>query len=133
MYNKVILIGNLGKDPETKKFDNNQVTNFSLATSETYKDKSGNKVTNTEWHSIVLWGKLSEIAESYVKKGDKVCIEGKIKTETYEHEGVMKYKTTIVGTSLVMLSNKSEEATKQGERDLESVGKAMEQDDDLPF
>ena len=76
--NKVILLGHLGKDPEVKKLDSGKsVANFSLATSEVYKNKEGEKVTNTEWHNIVLWRKTAEIAEKFLKKGDSVCVEGK--------------------------------------------------------
>ena len=79
--NKVILIGNVGKDPEVKHLDNGMViTNFPLATSETYKNKDNDKVTSTEWHNIVLFRNLAEIAEKYVKKGDPLYIEGRIRT-----------------------------------------------------
>ena len=73
--NKVILLGNLGKDPEVRRLDDGRgVANFSLATSETYKNKAGEKVTNTEWHNIVLWSPLADIAESYLKKGSQVYL-----------------------------------------------------------
>ena len=81
--NKVILVGNLGKDPEIKKFDSGiKNASFSLATTEKYKNKSGEMVSNTEWHNIVVWGTLSEIAEKYLKKGSQIYLEGKIKTSS---------------------------------------------------
>ena len=84
--NKAIIIGNLGKDPEVKHLDNGAVVcNFSIATSETYKDKNtGEKKTTTEWHNIVLWRGLAEVAEKYLKKGAKVYIEGKLKTRKWQ-------------------------------------------------
>lgn len=127
MINKVILVGNLGKDPETKQLENNQVTNFSLATSESYKDKSGNKVNQTEWHNIVLWGKLAEIAQRYLTKGDRIYLEGKIRTEKWVKDGETKYRTTIVGNTLQMLSTKSEESR------MDKVDKIMEETEDIPF
>ena len=83
--NKVILIGNLGKDPEVKYLDSGvAVANFSLATSESYKNKEGERVNQTEWHNIVLWRGLAEVAEKWLKKGSSVYIEGKIKTRKWE-------------------------------------------------
>ncbi len=110
MLNKVILIGNLGKDPELRHLDSGKaVANFSLATSETYKNKSGERVSNTEWHNIVLWSPLAEVAEKYLRKGSQVYIEGKISSRTYEDkEGNKKYITEITGKSLVMLGDKKE-------------------------
>ena len=89
--NKVILLGNLGKDPEVRRLDDGRgVANFSLATSETYKNKAGEKVTNTEWHNVVLWSPLADIAESYLKKGSQVYIEGKISNRSYEDKDGVK-------------------------------------------
>ena len=94
--NKVILIGNLGKDPEERHFEGGRVkVSFPLATSETYKNREGEKVEATEWHNIVLWNKLGEIAAKYLHKGDKVFIEGKIRTRSWEDGGVKKYMTEI--------------------------------------
>lgn len=108
MVNKVILIGNVGKDPEVRYLQNGTaVAQFSLATSETYKDKDGNKQTNTEWHNIVLWRGLAEIAEKYVKKGNKLYIEGKITYRSYEtQDGNKRYITEVVGNSMQMLDSK---------------------------
>ena len=85
--NKVILLGRVGKEPEIRQVGDNKVANFSIATSEKFKDKAGNKVENTEWHNVVFWGKQAELIEQYVHKGDELYIEGSIKTETYEKDG----------------------------------------------
>lgn len=105
--NKVILIGNLGKDPEVRHLDNGAtVANFSIATTESYKDKNGQKVDQTEWHNIVLWRGLAEIAEKYLKKGDSVFIEGKLRTRSWEKDGVTRYTTEVVGDQMTMLGGK---------------------------
>ena len=110
MKNTVTLIGNVGSDPETKHVGDNQVTNFSLATSESYKDRNGEKVKETEWHNIVLWRGLSKVAESYVKKGYLLSITGKIKSRTYENKEGQKVKVTdIVGSELIMLGGKKQD------------------------
>ncbi|OEK07137.1 single-stranded DNA-binding protein [Roseivirga misakiensis] len=103
--NKVILVGNLGKDPEVRHLDNGRaVANFSLATSETYKNKAGEKVTNTEWHNVVLWTPLAEIAERFLKKGGQVYIEGKLTTRSWDdQEGNKRYTTEVVGRELTLL------------------------------
>ena len=85
--NKVILIGNLGADPESREMpDGTKLTKFSIATTEKYKNREGNLISNTEWHNIVLWRKTAEIAEKFLKKGDSVCVEGKLKTRSWEDE-----------------------------------------------
>lgn len=106
--NKVILVGNLGKDPEVRHLDNGRaVANFSLATSETYKNKAGEKVTNTEWHNIVLWTPLAEIAERFLKKGGQVYIEGKLTTRSWDdQEGNKRYTTEVVGRELTLLGSR---------------------------
>ena len=109
--NKVILVGHVGKDPEVRYFDSgNANAKFSLATSETYKDKSGQKVDSTEWHNVVVWGKLAEIVEKYVRKGKLLYIEGRIKTRSYDQDNQKKYITEIVADQMTMLggSGKSE-------------------------
>jgi len=114
--NKAILLGRVGKDPEIRDFDNgNKVANFSLATSETWKDKNtGEKKEQTEWHNIAVFGKLAEIVESYVKKGQELYVEGKIKTRYWEDQnGDKKYITEIVlngfGDTLQMIGSKKQE------------------------
>jgi single-strand DNA-binding protein len=107
--NKVILVGNLGKDPEVRTLDSGvSVANFTMATSETYRDKiTAEKKVVTEWHNIVLWRGLAEIAQKYLHKGDQVYIEGKLRTRTWEKEGVTRYITEIVADNMTMLSKRS--------------------------
>jgi single-strand DNA-binding protein len=106
--NKVILIGNLGKDPEIKYLEGNIArVSFSLATSEAYKDKSGNRVEHTEWHNIVLWRNLAENAEKLLKKGTQVYIEGKLQTRQWtDKDGHKKNITEIIGDNFVILHRK---------------------------
>ena len=109
--NKVILIGNLGKDPEVRHLESGVgVANFSIATSENYKDrKTGEKVSQTEWHNVVLWRGLADVAEKYLKKGDKVYIEGKLRTRTWQdQQGNNRYTTEIVADNLTMLGKSSD-------------------------
>ena len=104
MINKVILIGNVGSDVTVREVNNTKVANFSLATSEKYKDKQGQKVVNTEWHRIEIWRGGAEIAEKYVKKGITLYVEGKITTKSYEKNGVKQYVTSIIADNIRMLS-----------------------------
>ncbi len=132
--NKVILLGNLGKDPEIRRLDDGRaVANFSLATSETYKNRSGEKVTNTEWHNVVLWSPLAEIAESYLKKGSQVYIEGKISNRSYEDkEGVKKYISEVVGRDITLLGRAPEGGVNQ-DQTTNSLPNDSSVEDDLPF
>lgn len=116
--NKSILIGNLGKDPEVIHLDDGKaIAKFSMATSESYKNKSGEKVTNTEWHNIVLWSPLAEIAEKYLRKGAKVYIEGKSVSRSYEDkEGITRYTHEVVGKELTMLGSKDQQGDLTPER-----------------
>lgn len=132
--NKVILVGNVGKDPELKFTPSGQaVCNFSLATSETFKDKAGDKQTKTEWHNIVIWGKIAEIANQYLKKGSQVYLEGKITTRSWDDkDGNKKYTTEIVVSSFQFLSGtkgKDEGEQQHGQ----PVGSNTEDNSDLPF
>lgn len=106
--NKVILVGRLGKDPDVRNLENGaSVANFTMATSETYKDKTtGERKEVTEWHNIVLWRGLADIAAKYLHKGDLVYIEGKLRTRSWEKEGVTRYTTEVVGDSMTMLSTR---------------------------
>jgi len=106
--NKVILVGRLGKDPEIRHLESGAVVaNFSMATSEVYKDRnSGEKKEITEWHNVVLWRGLAEVAEKFLKKGDMAYVEGKLRTRTWEKDGVTRYTTEIVGDNMTMLSPK---------------------------
>jgi single-strand DNA-binding protein len=106
--NKVILIGNLGRDPETRyTTGGDAVTNLNIATSETWKDKAGEKQEKTEWHRVVLFGRQAEIAGEYLKKGRSVYIEGRLQTKKYtDKDGVEKYSTEIVGDRMQLLGSK---------------------------
>lgn len=106
--NKAIIVGRLGKDPEVRHLENGAaVANFPVATSETYKDRNtGERKEQTEWHNVVLWRGLAEIAEKYLNKGDMVYIEGKLRTRSWEKDGVTRYTTEIVGDNMTMLSPK---------------------------
>lgn len=107
--NKVTLIGNLGKDPEVQTFDTYKKAAFSLATTEYSRDKEGNEVQHTEWHNIVMWRGLAEIAEQYLRKGNQVYIEGKIRTRSFDaKDGTKKYITEIQADNLVLLGAKRE-------------------------
>jgi single-strand DNA-binding protein len=109
--NRVILIGNLGKDPEIRSLEGGvKVANFSLATSESYKGKNGEKVEQTEWHNIVLWRGLAEVAENYLKKGNSIYIEGKIRTRDWtDKDGNKRYTTEIIGDNMVMLGSRRDQ------------------------
>ena len=109
--NKVILLGRLGKDPEVKYLESGvAVANFSIATSEVYKDRNTEeRKESTEWHNVVLWRGLAEVAEKYLKKGDQIYVEGKLKTRSWEKDGVTRYSTEIVGDNMNMLGGKQRE------------------------
>lgn len=111
--NKVSLIGNVGKDPEIQYLEGHvAVVKISLATSETFKDKTGASHSQTEWHSIVLWRGLAELAKKYLSKGSLVFIEGKLKTRGYDgKEGIKKYATEIIAEQLILLDKKTEANT----------------------
>jgi len=115
MLNKVMLIGNLGKDPETRyTADGTLIVNFSVATTENYKDKQGNKQQKTEWHSIVAFGKLAEICAKYLVKGSKTYLEGKLSTKAWEDkDGVKRSTTQVILSDMKMLDGKK--AEKQGQ------------------
>jgi single-strand DNA-binding protein len=115
--NKVILVGHVGQDPEVKYLDNNTpVCTLRMATSDVYKNKSGEKVTTTEWHSVVLWRGLAEVAEKYVKKGTQVYIEGKIRTRSWDDKDKNKrYTTEIVADVMQLLGKKAEDSGVAGQ------------------
>ncbi|WP_420321233.1 single-stranded DNA-binding protein [Flagellimonas sp.] len=105
LRNRVQLIGNLGNDPEMVTLENgNKLAKFSIATNETYKNAQGEKVTDTQWHNVVAWGKVAEIAENYLVKGKEVAIEGKLVSRSYENkEGEKRYITEIKCNELLLL------------------------------
>lgn len=107
LRNRVQLIGNLGMDPEVKKLDSGRMlAKLSLATSDSYKNSEGEKVTDTQWHNLVAWGKTAEIAEKYLKKGNRVVVEGKLVSRSYEDkEGIKRYVTEVVVSEFLMLGS----------------------------
>ena len=129
--NKVILVGNLGKDPEVRYLDNGvAVANFSLATTENYKNKAGERVSQTEWHNIVLWRGLAEVAEKYLKKGASVYVEGKIRTKKWEDkDGNTRYNTEILADNIKMLGGKPSQEDSSSSASVSTDDKS----DDLPF
>jgi len=134
--NKVILLGNLGKDPEVKNFEGGTMkTSFSLATSEPYKDKNGNRVDQTEWHNIVLWRQPAEFAAKYLKKGYTVYLEGKIKTRSWDDptQG-KKYITEIDADKITIISSnekRADQAPTENTSTPDTITSASESD--LPF
>ena len=149
--NRVILIGNLGKDPEIRHLEGGvSVARFPIATSETYKDKTGSKQERTEWHNIVAWRGLAEVAEKYLKKGQSVYIEGRIRTNNYQDkDGIQRYSTEIQADSMTMLGggrgaegnghgspSQQETASSYSGGNTGSQGMSLSQEsepDDLPF
>lgn len=117
--NKVILVGNVGKDPEVHFIESNvAVARFPLATSETYRSKDGERVTTTEWHNIVLWRGLAEVADKFVKKGSQLFIEGKIRTRSYDdRDGNKRYITEIIADNMQMLGKKGDNTGGDSSRD----------------
>jgi single-strand DNA-binding protein len=144
--NKVILIGNLGRDPEIRYVnETTPVANFTLATKESYKDKNGNRQEITEWHNIVVWRGLAEVAEKYLKKGKQIYVEGRIRTRSWDDkEGVKRYTTEVVADNFVMLGRKEGDNTEDRKDGGQHTNNGNEQgstelvppvqiDDDLPF
>jgi single-strand DNA-binding protein len=136
--NKVMLIGNLGKDPEVRYTASGQaVASFNLATSEKFKNKNGEQEERTEWHRVTLWSRLAEIAGEYLSKGKTVYIEGRLQTREYEKDGIKRYTTEIVGEKMQMLSPKGERSGGDSSPASRSGAGSYEeppfQDDDIPF
>lgn len=151
--NKVIILGRLGKDPEMRSFESgSQVCRIVVATSESYTDKQGQKVEKTEWHNISLWGKLADIANTYLKKGSEVYVEGKLQTNSYEADGVTKYSTEILANTINLIGGKAEGSSAMQNNDQvasapntapktpspkkatnAALGGNDDDDDDLPF
>ena len=138
--NKVILIGDLGKDPDIIRLESGvKKASFSLATTEVYKNKEGVKTEHTEWHNIVLWRGLAEVAENYLKKGNTVYIEGRIRKREYEDkEGQKRYITDILGDVMTMLGGPKREGAPEGTPPIviekeSGNGEITTPEDDLPF
>jgi single-strand DNA-binding protein len=147
--NRVILIGNLGRDPEIRNLEGGvKKASFSLATTETYKGKSGERIDQTEWHNVVLWRGLADVADSYLKKGSTIYLEGKIKSREYtDKDGNRRFITEIIGDNMVMLSSKrdqqagaenngaarTEKAAQTEPADQHAEVTPEQPEDDLPF
>ena len=116
--NKVILVGNLGNDPEVRYMPNgNAVANVSIATSDSWKDKdTGEMQERTEWHKVVFFNRLAEIVEQYVKKGSKIYVEGRLQTRDWEQDGVKRYVTEIVANEMQMLDSRATQTIGEGHR-----------------
>ena len=147
MVNKVILVGNVGKDPEIQHISADvAVAKFTLATSESYRDKNGERVTNTEWHNIVAWRGLAKVIEQYVHKGSQLYIEGKIANRSYEKDGQTKYVYEIIANEIKILG-KRPDSEGYSSQTSQSAGQARQPshvnepvpdysaavEDDLPF
>jgi len=144
--NKVMLIGNVGKDPEVRHLDSGvATTTITLATSETYTDKtSGQRVTNTEWHNVVLWRQLAELAEKYIRKGSQIFVEGKIRTRNWDDkDGQKRYTTEVVADNVRLLGRRDDNPATQQQSTPAGGGYAQPapaavpeqpaENDDLPF
>ena len=137
--NKVILIGNLGRDPELRYTQSGQaVTNFSLATSENWNDKSsGERVERTEWHRIVAWGRTAELAAQYLSKGRTVYVEGRLQTREYEdRDGIKRRVTEVVANNITFLGGRGGDggaSSAPNAGDNEGSGGGSPPDDDIPF
>jgi single-strand DNA-binding protein len=110
LRNKVVLIGNVGKTPDIKNFENGKAkASFSMATNENYKSNKGEKVTDTQWHQVVVWGKQVDIVEKYVHKGSEIAIEGRLNHRSYEDkDGTTRYITEIVANEILLLDKKKD-------------------------
>jgi single-strand DNA-binding protein len=136
--NKVIVLGNLGKDPEVRYTQSGTaVATLSLATTRSYKDKNDERVEETEWHRVVLFGRTAEIAGEYVRKGEPLFVEGYLKTRKWtDKEGVEKYTTEIVGDNIQLLGGKKgggDEKPAQRSKPAQTQRQIAEEDDDIPF
>lgn len=140
--NKVILVGNVGRDPEIRHLDKGiAVANFSLATTENYTSKNGEKVSTTEWHNIVAWRQLAELSEKYIKKGSQLFIEGRIRTRAWDDkDGNKRYTTEIYADTIQLLGRREGQAEMPGQsasaEPLQAVNEpdfSQPEEDDLPF
>jgi single-strand DNA-binding protein len=139
--NKVILVGNVGRDPEIRHLDKGvAVARFSLATTENYTSKTGEKVSNTEWHNIVAWRGLAEVMEKYVKKGTQLYIEGRLRTNSYEKDGVKHYNTEINADTIQLLGKREGQPEISGQpmpveaqQVVNEPDFSQPEEDDLPF
>ena len=130
--NKIIIIGNVGRDADCMPVGSTDVSKFSVATSETYIDKQGQKVTNTEWHNVTCWGGLAKVAYRFAKKGTQIAIEGKMHYGMYEKDGIKRYTSEVVASDIQLLGAKREEA-QPSEPPASAPQLPAEGNDDLPF
>ena len=130
--NKAMILGRVGRDPELKQTKSDTaLTTFSVATTESYKDRQGNKKEQTEWHKIVVWGRTAEIVHQYLHKGDLVFVEGKIQTDSYEKDGEKRYQTQIIARDVKFLTPKNRGGDQQASA---PGGNAPHRgDDSIPF
>ena len=135
--NRVFIIGNLGKDPEIKRFDNNGIlARLAVATSESYTNRETNeKIENTQWHTIILRRGLAEVAEKYLKKGNKIFVEGRLKTRQWQdYNGNDRYTTEIIGSNMTMLGGKKDSFSEpRNPVENTETSSNSEKDNDLPF
>ena len=133
--NKVILIGRLGKDPEVRYMPNGEaVCNFSVATSETWNDRNGQRVERTEWHNITMYRKLAEIAGQYLRKGSQVYLEGKIQSRKYQgKDGIERTAYEIIANEMKMLGDNSQATKEQPKHQQATAGPVEDMTDDVPF
>lgn len=136
--NKVILVGNLGKDPEVKSMESGtKYARFTLATTESYKDKNGERKDRTEWHNIICWRGLAEVAEKYLTKGSSIYLEGKIRTNSWEDNGQKRYSVEILADTFTMLGSKNggaaTSAPSNPPAETAPVNVEPDSEDDLPF
>lgn len=138
MVNKVILVGNLGRDPEVRTTPNGQpVASFSLATNRKWKDRDGNRQEQTEWHNIVCWGRQAEVAGQYLTKGKQIYVEGRLQTRSWDdrQSGEKKYRTEVICENFQMLGARGEGGDFRAQDSSRSGGDigAPPEDDDIPF
>ncbi len=140
--NRVMLIGNLGKDPDVQHLEGNiGVAKFPLATTETYKDRTGKLISQTEWHTVVLWRGLADLAQKYLHKGSLIYVEGRLRTRSWDDkEGVRKFATEVVADNLIMLDKRMDGAPGHGPADSgieglnrDDIPPISESPGDLPF
>ncbi len=132
--NRVMLIGNLGKDPDVQYLEGNiAVAKFPLATTETYKDRTGKLISQTEWHTVVLWRGLAELAQKYLHKGSLIYVEGRLRTRNWDDkEGHRKFATEVVGDNLIMLDKRTDVSGLHGHGGIDSHGLEGPGSDDIP-
>jgi single-strand DNA-binding protein len=132
--NKVILIGNLGSDPEMRYTANGTaIAKFRVATNESYNDKEGNRQEHTEWHLVTAWGRLGEVCGQYLSKGKQVFIEGRLRTSSYEKDGIKRYTTEIIARDMQMLGASQERTGVREEQPFPPPPGGPAEEDDFPF